>query len=286
MRRTRLPLVLAAACFLLVAGCADARLDGFNDRPCGDGGTLSAEWDHPGLHAALLAARDRQGAPRVDVTEPTGLPLRNETLNARWGALGLVGVTYRPEGHEGYYVEASVQQDPWKEGPLRLALSLRPDHAAEDAAQMARTLLARIELPPHEVDAHAAAIRDAYRPATPMVNNNVVSVPFTGTLDVDRLPERLFPDAEPSALIISDLRSLGTAEWSLLLQAGTLRVDATEEGKRVSLHVAADDHVSASLDLASGETRENGLARANATLARFGIPAGNLSDYQGAVAVC
>lgn len=245
---------------------------------CGSGGTLDLEWDEPGLHDALAAATPPEGV-RVEPRGPGEPRVRNASLQARWGPVALVEAAYRPGG---YVESASLARDPWPEGDLRLGVSVPRGSTAEDAAGLARTLLDRLGVPGEDARAHAEAVRAAFRGADPGVENAVASVAWTGRLDADAVPERLFRDAEPEADGMGTLRRLAEGPWLLVVALAPLRV---EDGD-VRLDVAPDDRVAGTVQMPGTTDPAAGRDRINATLARLGLPPSTFRGYEGGVMTC
>ena len=281
-----IPLLTLVATAVLLAGCASGPggPGGLSGGHRCEGGTLHAQWVHPGLHEGLLRAPRVEGV-EVEERAPRGLPLRNATLQARWGALGLVEVAYRPDAGQGMR-EAALHVDAEPEGSIRLAASVLAGEGPDEAVALAQALLDRMGVAEAEKENHLRRLRDAFQPSPPGVDNAVVSTPFTATLDVADLPGRLFTDGEPSVTTHSTRRTLSQGPWRLALESAALEVASLEEGHGVSLRVTADDHVLAFVHLAAGEPQERGMARVNATLARMGLGPTAGDGYDGAVAVC
>lgn len=249
--------------------------------PCA-GSTLDAEWIEPGLHARLAdAAVD---GVTIGSKEPPEPRIRNATLEALWGPVGLVEVAYRPGGGMN---EATLAHESWNGGgEIYLGVTADAWESQETALGFADTLLARLDVPEEARRAHLDALREAWEPAPPGVANHVGRARLEAPIAWDAVPDKLFVNGTEERGAHGWLRDLREGPWRLAVRVGARTLDATIDGRSVHLEVAPDDRVVAFAQMAEAEPLAPALARINATLARAGAPPATFQEYSGAQMTC
>lgn len=236
--------------------------------------SATADWQEPGLYAALPAAARAAGF-EVRTEWGPNMPMTSAALDALYQKHEAMAVTWTPGG------PAELRLAPHLPGELAITVAGAEDASARDA--LFGRFLEHLGLADHPERPAWERALVASHGREPLPQAIVVARPDLGGL-YDALLAQGEPNvtaAGPGAVLLE------WPGWRMHLQVGFAQVIAGVDDTLIDIIVAEDDRVRAGTTLRPGEAPYPTLqARTNATFARLGLPPPTFEGATGGSDAC